>query len=363
MKKTPRALGPISTVLRRTTLADVAQKARVHSATASQVLNHRENCWASEATKQRIRRAAEILGYRPNLAARALRSGRTHVIGFVATGFSVGFSHSRADGLTTAAAKSDYTVTLSAHPNDSESEDFLILRLLDRDVDGLAVYPVDRGPHHELRNLAAAGFPVVTFDGAARLDFECDDVSADYAEVGRLQARHLLRIGRRRICLANTIPEAGVNVLRESSVRQELARAGAPPPLEMRVHYFLGDELMEAERLVPQIRAFLRKHRGNFDAVVGFDSMASLVIRVLQELGLRVPEDVAVAGAGDSMLATYGVVPLTSVSTHDDVAGARAFDLLMDRILGRRRTTRFRRLTSTSKLNVRTSTRVPDKKG
>ena len=131
----------------------------------------------------------------------------------------------------------------------------------------------------------------------------------------------------------------------------------------MRVHYFLGDELMEAERLVPQIRAFLRKHRGNFDAVVGFDSMASLVIRVLQELGLRVPEDVAVAGAGDSMLATYGVVPLTSVSTHDDVAGARAFDLLMDRILGRRRTTRFRRLTSTSKLNVRTSTRVPDKKG
>jgi hypothetical protein len=91
--------------LRRITLADVAKQAGVSRVAVCEVLNNRPNCWASEATRQRIRDAAEALEYRPNLAARALRMGRTQVIGLVSPGFFTYSPYSRADGLTEAAAR------------------------------------------------------------------------------------------------------------------------------------------------------------------------------------------------------------------------------------------------------------------
>lgn len=355
MKKSPMEKTAEAGRVRRVTLADVAGKAGVSRVAVCEVLNDRPNCWASEATRRRIRQAAEELGYRPNLAARALRSGRTQVIGFISPGFGIGSSHSRAGGLTDAAAKSDYTVTVSSHPNDPESEDRVIRRLLDRGVDGLAIYPVDTGSHAELRRLVQSGFPVVTFDGANLLDFECDDVSIDIEAVGRLQARHLLQLGRRRVCLANTIPEARINTIREAAIRDELERAGAPAPLEMRLSRPATGEFAEADPMEAPLRAFLVKHRGAIDGIIGFDAMVSLAIRVLQKQAVRVPEDVVAVGSGNSILASYGIMPMTSVSTADDEAGAQAFGLLMDRIEGRANGS-FRRLTSRAKLIVREST-------
>ncbi|MEI6165661.1 MAG: LacI family DNA-binding transcriptional regulator [bacterium] len=342
---------------RRVTLADVAAKAGVDAATASQVLNDRPNCWASEATRQRIRDAAEALDYRPNLAARALRSGKTGVIGLISPGFATGSPHSRADGLTDAALKADYTVTLSSHPNDSVSEDMVIRRLLDRGVDGLAIYPVDPGPHTELRRLVASGFPVVTFEGANLLDLECDDISVDTLAVGRRQARHLLSLGRRRICLANTKPMARIVSLREKGIREELVRAGKMAPIEMLIEGPASHEIEDAETREVAMKRFLEEHRGEFDGIIGGDQLASMAIRFLQEMGVRVPEDVAVIGGGDSILATYGIVPMTSVCAAGDLAGAKAFGLLMDRISGKCNGS-YRRLTNPAKLVVRKSTQV-----
>jgi len=335
----------------RVTLAVVAKRAGVSRATASQVLNDRANCWASEATRKRIREAAEALAYRPNLSARALRLRRTHVIGIIAPGLIA----TRTGGLTEAASNADYTVALSSHANDARSQDLAIRRFLACGVDGLAVYPVDMGPHSELRRLVESGFPIVTFEGASLLDFPCDDVSVDHQVVGQLQARHVLQMGCRRLCLANTFPEARINAIREAAVRHELDRVGLSPPIEMRVSRCAMQEVLPAESLLGPMRDFLKAHTGSIDAVIAFDSMASLAVRILLELGLRVPEDVAVVGAGDSILASYGVMPLTSVHTEDTAAGAKAFDLLMERISGDPHTP-FRQLISPARLIARKST-------
>ena len=331
--------------------------AGVHVATASQVLNDRSNCWASDDTRKRIQEAASQLGYRPNPSARALLLGRTNIVGLVSPGFSIASAHTRASGLTDTAAGADYTVTLSSHANDSESEDVVIRRLLDRGVDGLAVYPVDPGPHEELRRLVESGFPVVTFEGANLLDFECDDISVDAPEIGRLQARHLLELGHRRICLANTTHEARITALCVDGIRQELARAGAPAPLEMRLPDTVEREFMDAETLLPPMRTFIKKHRGACDAIIGSDYTASLAIRILHELGQRIPEDMALIGGGGSVLATFADVPLTSVTGEDDAVGAQAFGLLLDRIEGRWKGG-CRRLINPVRLIVRQSTQA-----
>ena len=339
----------------RITLAEVARHAGVHAATASQILNDRSNCWASEVTRQRVFDAARQLGYRPNLSARALRLGRSRVIGLVSPGFGVGFSNTRAAGLTEAATKADYTVALSSHPNDSVSEDKVIRRLIDNGVDGLAIYPVDSEPHAELRRLVDNGFPVVTFDGRSLLNFECDDISVDYEAIGRMQARHLLALGCKRICLANTIPEARITAIRERAVRDEIAGAGLLPPLEMRLPGCATREFVEAGTLASPMRAFLEKHGAEIAGVIGNDQASTLAVQFLRQMGLRVPGDVEVIGSGTTMLATYGEIPLTSVTAATESAGVQAFELLVSRIEGCAGN-RFRRLTTPAELYVRKST-------
>ena len=339
----------------RTTLADVAARAGVSVPTVSKVLNGRANCWASEETRERIRQAVADLGYRPNLAARGLASGHSRVIGFIAPGFGVAAGRSWAVGLTEAAARLDYAVTLSSHPNDSASEDRLIRRLLDRGVDGLAIYPVDRGPHKELRRLVETGFPVVTFEGANLLDFASDDASVDLDATGRLQARHLLALGRRRICIANTLPAARVNELRDAAIERELLAAGAPAPLRMNVRYRLAGETPNEEEIYAGIQAFVKSHAGAFDAVASYDPAASLVVRALLEHGLRVPKDVAVIGSGNETVARYGVIPLSSIDTHTDRIAAQGFDLLMERIGGLRSGNMYRCVTGVLDLVARRS--------
>lgn len=340
----------------RTTLAQVAARAGVNPATASQVLNGRKNCWASEATRRRIREAARALGYRPNLAARSLRSGRTMTVGLITTALWLGSARNRINGLDEAAGRAGYAVMMTFNANSPEVEDKLIRRHLDRGVDGLVIYSAETGEHTELRRLVERGFPVVTLDGADRLDFECDDVSPDYLATGRLQARHLLDCGRRRVCIGNATPAARINDIREEGVRRALADAGAPAPTRMNIVRPGEHEIPPAEVVYGPVRDYVAAHLGEFDAVVAYDSIAALTARALLELGARIPEDVAIVGAGNSVLASYGVFPLTTVETADLWIGQQALDLLLERIGETDRTDGFRRIRSQPRLIVREST-------
>lgn len=341
----------------RPTLAQVAREAGVSITTVSAVLNGRSDCWASTATRQRVQEAARKLGYRPNLAARSLKSGLTHTLGLITTALNVASPRNRINGMDEAAAAAGYAVIMSFHMNDPAIEDQMILRHLDRGVDGIAIYTSDSGRHEELRRLVERGFPVVTFDGEGRLDFDRDDVSPDYRAVGELQVRHLLETGRRRIAAANPIPSARINDIREDAVRMALARADAPPPLFMNLHRPADREVTDAEEIYRPAKEWIAKRKGEFDAVVAFDSVACVVIRVLLEAGLRVPEDVAVMGAGNSMLSDYGAIPISSIDTSDSQMGAEAFALLLARIEGQTPAAGFHKVKVNPMLVPRRSTR------
>ena len=342
----------------RVTLAQVASKAGVSSATASQVLNNRPNCWASVETRARIHSAARELGYRPNLTARSLRAGRTQSIGTISPVFYIGTHHNRSTGIFSVARELNYAVLYSVHSNNQEQEEKLIQLQLDKGVDGLIVHPCETGGHAELRRLVDMGFPLVTLDGSCALPFDCDDVSADYSEAGKLQATHLLEQGKRRIALANMVPATYAHTVREDAIRQELEKAGLPPPLLMDIESRPDCEMPAQEPVEAAMREFITSHRGQFDALAGCDCAMSLAIRVCSQLGIRIPDDVAVVGAGDSPLSRYGVVPITSVSVNDEWIGETAFKMLIERIEGPPRLT-FQHHMSKPSLIVRASTVRP----
>ncbi len=338
----------------RVTLAQVASQAGVSSATASQVLNNRPNCWASVGTRAKIHTAARELGYRPNLTARSLRAGRTQSIGMISPVFYIGTHRNRSTGVFSVAREMNYAVLYSVDSNNQEQEEKLIQLQLDKGVDGLIVHPCDSGNHAELRRLVEMGFPVVTLDGQCGLSFDCDDVSADYSEAGRLQAAHLLERGKKRVALANIVPTPRMHAVREESIRRELQNAGLPPPLLMNIDSQPDCELPSLEPVEASLRTFIMANRGQFDALAGCDCTMSLAIRVLTQMGVRIPDEVAVVGSGDSPLARYGVVPITSVSVNDEWIGKQAFKTLIERIEGPPRLT-FQHHMSKASLVVRAS--------
>jgi LacI family transcriptional regulator len=344
-----------ATATERVTLAQVARQAGVTPATASQVLNDRPNCWASEATRSRIVAAATALGYRPNLAARSLRSGRTHTIGMVATALGLAAPRNRVAGLDAAAMQAGYTVMMSFNANSPEWEDRLIRRHLDRGADALVVYPAKEGPHTELRRLVAAGFPLVTLDGAGQLELECDDVSPDYALAGKLQVQHLLELGRCRIAILRPEPSAWINNQREAGALAALADAGQAPQVLRFCRPAVREEPTADDIYLP-LRDCLSQHLEQFDALVSYDTPAALAVRALHELGRRIPADVAVIGAGNGLLASHGTFPLSSIDTGDDWIGHQAFGLLAERLAGTRPATAPRRLLVAPRLVVRRST-------
>jgi LacI family transcriptional regulator len=267
--------------------------------------------------------------------------------------FYAGAHHSRTTGIFEAARQRQYAVIYSVHGNHPEQEENLIQLHLDKGVDGLILQPGDTGSHEELRRLVNIGFPVVTLDGSCALSFESDDVSADYTEAGRLQAAHLLALGRKRIALANMVPTVYMHAVREDAIRQELEKENLPPALLMDIGVGT-DEAPTPVQLESAMRTFLIQNRGQFDGLLGCDSTASLAIRLMLEMGIKVPEEVAVVGSGDSNLAQFGIIPITSVSVNDSWIGEQAFKILLNRIENPPRTT-FRHLISAPSLTIRSS--------
>jgi LacI family transcriptional regulator len=362
-KNTPAMISsPCSSPLRkRPTLIEVAALSGVKVSTASEILNHKSNCWASKATRQKVFKAAKDLNYRTNLAAKSLRVGSSSTIGFIVVAYGGG---GRIRGLDSSAAAQSFSVITSFNPNQDEYEDRQIRHLLDRGVDGMVVYPAENSKcidtdkpyeHKELKELIAREFPVVTFDGEYLLDFKTDDVRPDYAGVGKLQAHHLIEQGRKRIVLANTLPEATINRVRQQAIQEELAKAGLPPPLLMNIVHPADSEIPEWQILYRQIEEFVEKKGGTFDAIIGVDTTASLSVRALARHSFRVPQDIAVVGAGNTILSTHGTLPLTTVDTKDFWLGEQAFLLLRNRFETPGTIHGFRQVVSTPELLVRDS--------
>ncbi len=341
----------------RATLAQVAQAASVAPATVSGILNNRADCYASDATRQRVYDTARRLGYRPNLVARALSGKGTATLGLVVPGLASEISGLKFLGFETAARAQRYLTLVTSTNNEPALEDQAIRWLLDRCVDAIAVLPTERGRHDELRQLTQSGFPVVTLDAHGLLDFPVDDVSVDAHAGGRLAIEHLLSLGRRRILLAGNAQRCMLNDHKLAGMQAALRDAGLPVPARMDVSHNMVMLAAFDPLAFEPLRQYLAAHRGQFDAVCCLgDSLALPVMRFVLEQGLRVPQDVAITGYDAMALSGHVPLPLTTVRHALEDVGRLAFDLLAQRLAGERAASDVRRHLVPPQLLVRAST-------
>lgn len=308
------------------TRRDVARLAGTSEAVVSYVLNDGPR-GVAPATKERVLAAIAQLGYRPNAVARSLRMQRTMTFGLVVPDNSNPFFAELARSIEDVGFEHGYTMLLGNAMDDDERETSYVRTLLDRQVDGLMIVP-SHGSGSWMAELARMSVPMLVLD--RRLDLpDTTQVLVD-GESGSYQATaHLLEHGRTRIgCIAG---ESGLNptVDRVAGWRRALADAGVDAdamPLRHvpfgRAHGYQAGRGMLAEREV--------------DAVfVTCDEQAVGVLRAAADLGVRIPDDVAVFSFDGIEPDAYTVPSLSTMRQPFEEIGRTAVEWLVARVRDR----------------------------
>ncbi|WP_422734671.1 LacI family DNA-binding transcriptional regulator [Micromonospora sp. WMMD558] len=309
-------------------LKDVAERAGVSVKTVSNVVNGYVH--VRPDTRARVEEAIAELNYRPNLSARNLRKGRTGVIALAVPELDIPYFAELARHVVTAAAELGWTVLIDQTGGGREQERVAAAGIGDHLIDGLIFSPLALTAD-DLAGLD--GTPMVLL--GERVDHgPADQVGIDNAAAARTMTAHLIGLGRRRVAAIGSqrTPEGASARLRLAGYTAALADAGiaydeslvAPAPAWHRAE---GAAAMRS-LLTSGVRP---------DAVFCFnDTLALGALRALHEAGLRVPEDVAVAGFDDIEDGRFSVPTLTTIAPDKERIARLAVDLLANRLVGDR---------------------------
>jgi len=330
-----------------TTMKRIAGELGVSITTVSKVLNNREDI--GHATRARVLAKVAELGYQPNAVARSLTLRRTHTLGVVIPDLMHSFFVEIVAGLETVVSARGYGLLLCSSNEDPAKERAEIDLLRQRQVDGIILASVNASGNTDLlQRLGALGIGLVMIDRDDHPVVKCDRVVTDDVEVGRLAATHLVEQGRKAIAhiLGPPITHARRRADGYKSALKELG-------VRTRAEWIVRGGFMEADGHRAMKKLLSLKPR--IDAVFAANDPSAIgAMKAIWDAGLRVPEDIAVVGAGDIALGDLLRVPLTTVSWSRDEQGKQAAKLLLDR-LGPEPPDRFRSVVIPPQLIVRRS--------
>jgi len=308
------------------TMHDVARVAGVSIKTVSNVIN--DYPYIRAETRQRVLDAIDELGYRPNLSARGLRSGRTGVISLIIPDLRNPYFAELADSVMRAAKRQNLSVIIEQSGADRQTELDLLAGSRMQAVDGI-LYSVLALGEEDAHLLDAVTTPLVLL-GERIFHGPTDHVTMRNAEAARAATDHLLASGRRRIVAlgAHRGEVVGSAGLRLGGYREALDAAG----------------IAFDDRLVVEVGGWFRSGGAEgmrgllasgtpFDGVVAFNDVLALgAMRVLQEAGLRIPDDVAVIGFDDIDETRYTLPTLATINPGRDEIAEVAVRFLVERI-------------------------------
>lgn len=309
------------------TLEQVAAVAGVSRATVSRVVNGSPKVLPD--TVAAVERAIVQLGYVPNRAARALVTRRTDSVAIVVPEpdsrvFSDPFFAGILRGVSLTLAPTSSQLVLLIEP--AEGDDQRLLRYLrGGHVDG-AIVVSHHGRDNVLQELAQLPLPIVFSARPLGVDVPVASVDVDNVAGARTAVEHLLSIGRRKIGTITGPLDMTAGLDRLTGYKDVMKKAGLPELVAYGDFTADGGE-QAALRL-------LDEHPELDGLFVASDLMATAALRVLSQRGRRVPEDVAVVGFDDSVMATTTTPKLTTVRQPVERLGARLAEIVLAKING-----------------------------
>ncbi len=304
-------------------MKDIARDLGVSVVTVSKVLRNHSDI--GEETRERVLKRMKELNYQPNLAARALVTGRTSMAGLIVPDLTHPFFAQVAKGLSQGLRKKGYGLLISSSEEDPELERQEIDQLLARRVDVLIIASA-QWTVESFRRIEESKTPYVLIDrqfaGLAANFVGVDDVA-----VGAMATGHLLAAGAKRIAHIRG-PEVSTALGRVEGYRQALAARGLAPLAGYVAAGAPGDDRGDVSGYQAMRRLLALEPRP--DGVFCYnDPIAMGALKAILEAGLRVPEDVAVVGCGNVLYAELLRVPLSSVDQDSASIGKQAARLAL----------------------------------
>ncbi len=300
-------------------IRDVAQRAGVSIATVSRAVNRIPT--VDPELARRVWKAIDEVGYLPNTQARALVSGRSHLLGLIVSEITNPFFPELVQEFENLATAQGYEVLIGSTNYDSARTESLMRRLLQRNVDGVAVMTF--GVEEDLvKKLVEREFPLVFVDAGPGLP-NIHVLKVDYAEGIRQGVQHLAALGHRKIAfISGPLEQRSPRVRREAFLRA-MTEIGIHVPAE---HLVEGTHTMEGgiaamERLL---------ERGDLPTAVmcSNDMTAIGALHAIYRTPLKVPQDISVVGFDDIHLAQFMLPPLTTVQMSCKSLAAAAIEAL-----------------------------------
>lgn len=312
---------------RRVTIADVAKEAGVSFSAVSKVL--RDAYGVSPHMRTKVTEAIERLGYRPHAGARAMR-GSTYTIGVMLGELSAPFHSEVLQGISDELESSPYQELAVVGGTDGARQQRRIESLVDHGVDGVILI-VPAMSQDWLEKLGSRSPTVVIARHGGALNY--DTVVDDDFEGARLMVDHLVDLGHRHI-MHTSHPSAGLqrphvlsHTARCDGYLSAMRRHGLEPDVVETTYTEKGGYQAAREALnrpVPPTAIF-----------AGADIAALGVLRATEELGLRVPDDVTIAGYDNIYVSGIGRVSLTTIDQAGERTGSVSARLLLERMNGR----------------------------
>jgi len=330
-------------------MKDIARDLGVSVVTVSKVL--RNHVDIGEETRARILKRMKELNYRPNLAARALVTGRTFSIGMVVPDLIHPFFATLATGMSKVLRSQGYGLIMSCSEEDPELERQEIEQLLTRRVDALIIASA-QGSGQSFRRIDEHQIPYVLVDRQFS-GFTANFVGVDDETVGMMATKHLIEAGCRRLAHIGG-PQVSTALGRREGFRKALAQHGLPiPDAHMIAKAVTGDHAGDLSGHDAMRKLLRLKPDGVF---CYNDPTAMGAMNAILEAGLRIPEDIAIIGCGNVRYADSLRVPLSSIDQESEAIGAGAAGLALD-LVGSKTAREPKTILLEPKLVVRASSR------
>lgn len=280
---------------KKVSIHDIAKQLNVSAATVSFVLNGKASeKRISEELKKKILKHVEQLGYRPNRVAKSLRTGKSKIIGMLVEGIADPFFSGIARIVEEHAYKLDYKIFYASTENDAKITKDLIGVFRDTQVDGYIIAPPP-GIDEDIKALMDDNLPVILFDryfpGLATTNVVVDNFDGVYQAM-----RHFLKNGYRNIGFVS-IPSAQTQMRDRLNGYHDAINENALTPWIKMISFELKTE---HEKITNEIKLFLQAHP-QLDAILfATNYLAISGLEAIKQLGLSIPDDIAVIGFDDN---------------------------------------------------------------
>ena len=311
---------------RKVTLKQIAKELDVSISTVSKSL--RDSPEISEDTRQKVQAFAKLYNYKPNLIALSLKNKKTKTIGIIIPEIVHHFFATVISGIEHVANEHGYNVIVTLSDESFDKEVINMEMLANGSIDGfimsLSKETQYKGDFHHITEVINQGMPVVMFDRVTN-DILCDKVIIDDNLAAYEAVQNLINKGFKKIALITTVDYVSVGKLRTDGYIKALKTN------DIKVDENLIVKIEDIDNCSGEIENLISNNE--IDAVFAVNELfAVTAIKAAKNIGIKVPEDLAIIGFTDGIISKYSSPSITTVSQNGIKMGGKAAKMLIERL-------------------------------